>query len=134
MFPSVQVFHMYVVSVSSECCKTRFLCCICLQWLFKYYPCHTRVLDVCFECFSCFGHVLQVFYLDITKIVLVLHMLQMRPTCHKGPAAAACWGSDVCHRDAFVERIHRQAHGFPRMKWSCRGGACVCARSGAGAA
>jgi hypothetical protein len=26
---------------------------------------------------------LQVFYLDIAKIELVLHMLQIRPTCHK---------------------------------------------------
>jgi hypothetical protein len=40
----------------------------------------------------------------------------------------------MCHRDAFVARIHRRAHGFPRMKRSSRGRAYVCARSGAGAA
>jgi hypothetical protein len=28
-----QVFHTYVASVSSGCCKTRSGCCICLQWL-----------------------------------------------------------------------------------------------------
>jgi hypothetical protein len=65
-------FHTYVARVSSGCC-------ICLQWLSSVFRCFASVSDVCYKCFSCFGHMLQVFHLDVAKVDLVLHMLQWDP-------------------------------------------------------
>jgi hypothetical protein len=97
---------MYVASVSFGCCKTRLGCCIYMQvfqvflyicckcfilmftyicngytCIFKFFLCFASVSDVCCKCFSCFGRMLQVFYLDVAKVDRVLHMLQ---SCEKG--------------------------------------------------
>ena len=44
-----------------------------LQWLSTVFGCFAIVLDVCCKYFNC---MLQVFYLDVAKVDLVLHMLQ----------------------------------------------------------
>ena len=51
------------------------------------------------------------FYIDVAKVDLVLHMLQYDPL-----AAATCcsfWGTAVGHRDASVARIHRRGTWIP---------------------
>ena len=60
-----QVFHTYVASVDMDVAYV-------LQWLQTCFP---IVLDVC----------CKLFHLDIAKLDLVLHMLQMGPT-----TVAAC--------------------------------------------
>jgi hypothetical protein len=53
--------------------------CICLQWLhmcFQVFFCFASISDVCCKCFICFGCMLQVFHLNVTKVDRVLHMLQ----------------------------------------------------------
>jgi len=37
------------------------------------------VSDVCCKCYNYFGHMLHVFYLDLAKVDLMLHMLQWDP-------------------------------------------------------
>jgi hypothetical protein len=51
-----------------------------LQWL---YMCFSSVSDVCCKCFSCFGRMLQVFHLDVARVV-------MGPTCH----CACAWEAE----------------------------------------
>jgi hypothetical protein len=51
----------------------------CLQWLHtlvsSFFWCFASVSDVCCKCrCNCFGCMLQVFRLDVTKVDLVLHM------------------------------------------------------------
>jgi hypothetical protein len=58
----LQVFHANVAYV--------------LQWLHTCFP---HVSDICCKCFNCFGHMLQMFPLDVEKVDLVLHMLQWAP-------------------------------------------------------
>jgi hypothetical protein len=41
-----------------------------------FFRCFASISNVCFRCFSYFGRMLEVFYLDVTKVYLVLHMLQ----------------------------------------------------------
>jgi hypothetical protein len=56
------MFYTYVASVLSECC-------ICLQLFFKCFQvCFACVLGACFECFSFFVRILQLFYLDVSKV------------------------------------------------------------------
>jgi hypothetical protein len=59
----LQVFHLNAVDV--------------LQWLLDVFA---SVSDICCMCFICFEHILQVFHLNITKIDLLLHMLQQDPS------------------------------------------------------
>jgi hypothetical protein len=77
------MFHMYVAS----------LLYMCLQWLSRLFRCFASVSDICYKCFSCFGHMLQVFYVDVTKVDLVLHMLQCDPR-----ATATCSCCQPCIR------------------------------------
>jgi hypothetical protein len=81
------MFQVYVPNVSS-----RFLG-VCLQvfhldvaYVFTHMKCFqvffSSVSHICFECFSCFTLMLQVFYLDISKIDLVLQLVfQMHVSC-----------------------------------------------------
>jgi hypothetical protein len=85
---SKHLFHTYVISVSSRCCKSRSemlqayissvsgvsyvycKCLICMLHMFAmatcvFFCCFTRMLQV----FRCFGRTLQVFRLDIAKVV-----------------------------------------------------------------
>jgi hypothetical protein len=75
-FQVFQMFHTYVASVSSEYC-------IYLQWLFKYFA---SVSDAYFRCFTCFGRMLQMFYQDVAKVDMVLHMLQWDPAVARAPS------------------------------------------------
>jgi hypothetical protein len=47
-----------------------------LQWL---QMCSPGVSYVCCKCFNCFGHMLQVFHLDITKVNLRVAHVTLRP-------------------------------------------------------
>jgi hypothetical protein len=53
-----------------------------------YFP---RVFDEICRCFNCFGRMLQVFYLNVTKVDLMLHILQLDPS-----AVIACYSSWAC--------------------------------------
>jgi hypothetical protein len=35
-----------------------------------------HVANVCFRCFSCFRHMLEVFYLNVAYVAVATHMLQ----------------------------------------------------------
>jgi hypothetical protein len=73
---------MHVASVCFECFIRR------LQVLYLhvayicngfqvFFRCFASVLDVCCKCVSVvFGHMLQVFHLCVSKVNMVLHMLQ----------------------------------------------------------
>jgi hypothetical protein len=65
-------------------CKC-FRCMVQVFQLFWMYV--ASVSDVRYKCFSRFGHMLKVFHLDVTKVYLVLHMLQWDP-----PTACATVG------------------------------------------
>jgi hypothetical protein len=46
-FKWFQVFHSYVASASSECCKDKSRCCICfLQLILSVFRCFRRTLQV----------------------------------------------------------------------------------------
>jgi hypothetical protein len=55
-----------------------------LQWLSSVFRCFASVSDVCCKCFRC---MLQMFYLDIAKVDLVLHMLQWDSPTVAAPTA-----------------------------------------------
>ena len=66
-----------VSSVSDVCCKhffwmfqNRSWCCTCCKWLYMH------VSIACFKCFICLRRMLQMFYLDVSKVDRALHMLQ----------------------------------------------------------
>jgi hypothetical protein len=84
------MFHTYVVSV-------LYGCCICLQWFSIVFKCFASVADACCKYFSCFVCMLQVFYLNVSKVDRMLHILQCDPPCHtRGPPAAAAWVPCMC--------------------------------------
>jgi hypothetical protein len=92
------LFQTYVASVLFGCCKSRSECYIYMQvfQVFPYVCCNCFHLDVVMlcndyphafkfflmfcKCFSCFGHMLRVFYLDGIKVI-VCCTYWMRPTC-----------------------------------------------------
>jgi hypothetical protein len=74
-FQVFHLFHSYVASV-------LYGCCIYLQGHFK---CFASVSGGCFMCFSRFGRMLQMFYLDVAKVDMVLHMLQWNPLTATAP-------------------------------------------------
>jgi hypothetical protein len=92
-----QVFHLDVAKVDLDVAYTCILqayvferfsvasnvCFMCFVWMLHIfcngYTCFFGVSDICCKCFSYFGHILQVFYLNITKVDPVLHMLQWNP-------------------------------------------------------
>jgi hypothetical protein len=73
---SLHVFYLDVANVSHICCNVLYGCCICLQWFSIVFKCFASVADTCCKCFSCFVCMLQVFYLDVSKVDRVLHILQ----------------------------------------------------------
>jgi hypothetical protein len=53
-----------------------------IQMLHVFDTCFPYVSDVCCKCFNCFGHMLQIFFLNIAKVDLVLYLLQLLgPRC-----------------------------------------------------
>jgi hypothetical protein len=75
------VFYLgvaYVITHMLQVFLSR--CCICFAMATHVF---FRVSDVCCKCFNCFGHMLQIFPLDVAKVDLVLHMLQTKvdPVC-----------------------------------------------------
>ena len=74
-FKCFRCFHTSVTSVS-------FRCCICLKYLSSAFSrCFASVSDVSCKCFNCFGRMLQVFYLGVSKVDLHTHVA-MAPACH----------------------------------------------------
>ena len=78
----LQVFYLNVIKVDLDIVYTCMLqvyvssvsgvlseCCICLHLL-------SSVSDVWCNCFGCFEHMLQVFYLNVVKVDIVLNMQQ----------------------------------------------------------
>jgi hypothetical protein len=63
MFQVFHVFQTYAVNVSSKCFKSRSWCCTCCNGY-----------TTCFKCFIYFQTMLQLFYLDVLKVDLVLHV------------------------------------------------------------
>jgi hypothetical protein len=60
------------------------ICCKCFIWMLGMFAngfqvfsgvFFTSVSNACFECFSCFVRMLQVFYLDVIKPDLVLQLV-----------------------------------------------------------
>jgi hypothetical protein len=106
-FQVFQVFQTYIASVSFVCCKSKFGCCICCYG----YKCMFQV----YVSFA-FRRMFQVFYLDVSKVDLVEHMLQWSwwlATCRsrlllllERRRGSPCG----CLRpaDAFVARIRRR--------------------------
>jgi hypothetical protein len=99
MFQVFQLFHMYVLSVSSGCYRSISRCCrTCMfqVYVFKCSKCFKRMLQVFhldvakvnldvaygYKCMFqvyvsfAFRRMFQVFYLDVSKVDLVEHMLQ----------------------------------------------------------
>jgi hypothetical protein len=93
MFQVFQVFHTYVAYV----CNGFLVFC---------------------KCFSYFGCMLQVFYLDVAKVDLALHMLQLDP-----PATATfcrCWGAAERRRqvhDKLSTGVGPHAVGRVKNRW-----------------
>jgi hypothetical protein len=84
-----QVFHTYVAGVLSEFAKVDLdIAYVCNGFqvflgVFQVFQMYVR------KCFICFRCMLQVFYLDVIKVDLVLHML--------GYACYSCRGTAVGH-------------------------------------
>jgi hypothetical protein len=64
--------YVYVASV-------LFVCSVCFAIATHMF---SSVSDVCCRCFSCFGHMLQVFHLDVSKVDQDATHIAMCPTCH----------------------------------------------------
>jgi hypothetical protein len=64
----ISFFKRMFVSVSYGCCI-----CFYTYEVFQVFFC--SVSYACFECFSCFVRMLQVFYLDDSKVDLVLQLV-----------------------------------------------------------
>jgi hypothetical protein len=86
-------FQMYIASVFIwilhlfHTCVTCVLsrCCIYFAMAFQAFSCvFTSVSDVCCKCFNCFECILQMFYLDVSKVDRVLHH---NPTPHSNIGA-----------------------------------------------
>jgi hypothetical protein len=84
----LQLFYLNVTKVDLD-----------VAYVFNGYTCISSVSDnqtyVC-KCFSCFRRMLQVFHLDVAKVVLVLHMLQWDSPVIT--AYCSCWGATRGHR------------------------------------
>lgn len=68
-------FVLYVACLSHKCfyvasCMYFIWILHMLKWLYMY------VANVCFRCISCFRHILQVFYLSVSHVVVVIHISQ----------------------------------------------------------
>ena len=76
MFQVFHVFRTYVVSVLFGCYIRFVMATYVFPSIFKCLQVfQTYVVSV----LALFGHMLQVFYLDIAKVDMVLHMLQWDP-------------------------------------------------------
>ena len=91
-------------------------CCVCLQWF-------SIVSYACFECFICLFFMLQVLYLDVSKVDQVLHMGFMwevgggasgPPRATRAPVWAwvmQAWSSDVRAARAASPRVGARNEG-----------------------
>jgi hypothetical protein len=62
---SLQVFHLNVAYVLHVYCNYFIWMLHIFAMIFK---CFVSVSDACCKCFSCFVRMLQVFYLDVSKV------------------------------------------------------------------
>jgi hypothetical protein len=91
-------FQMYVVYVSSGCCKSRsgvayvaMTIHVYCKYMFQMYVAsvfiwmlhwlYTYVVSVCFKYLSCFKHMLQVFYLDVAYIAVSTYIYVASVCC-----------------------------------------------------
>ena len=93
----VSCVPMHVANVSSACFKSRSWCCTCCKWLYTHVLSH--VLSVSYD----FIHMLQIFRVDVSKVDLVLHMLQWRR-----------WLTDGGLPQGFTSYLVPSAHDAPR--------------------
>jgi hypothetical protein len=88
------MFHIYVVSVLSGYY-------IYLQWIFsRVSKCFASVSNTYCNCFSCFVRILQVFYLNASKVD---RDVAMWPTLPK-PSVATAWASCMRVGSKGIER------------------------------
>jgi hypothetical protein len=153
-----QVFHAdvakvdrdvaYIAMIIHVCCKCLFLMfhlffrrmlqvylsgyCICLQLFFKcFYVCFACALGACFECFSSFVHMLQLFYFDVSKLVEVVCMLQFEPLATA--ACCSCLGAAHGREWRSRRRGARKQGSVGTGEWARPGPALACSkRAGAG--
>jgi hypothetical protein len=143
----LQVCYLDGACVWHIFCKCFIWICICLTHMLQVfhlnvsyfcsgYTCFPDILDVCCKCFDNFGRMLQVFYLDITKVDLVCsgtccsgtHLSQQpaaaaRPTCmHVGVEGARAAGAgngagvDKTRHRVGTRRHEKQSSVGPHMK------------------
>jgi hypothetical protein len=92
-----RVFQTYVASVSYGCCKSRS----------RDVTYVAMDIHACFKCFICFRCILQMFHLDVSKVDLEEHILQLRGD------AAATWAIDASGPYGFPTRpTTRYYHGL----------------------
>jgi hypothetical protein len=84
------------------------------QWLHICFP---RVTDVCCKCFNSFRRLLQMLSLDVTKVDLVLYMLQWTP--YATAACCSCWAflhAHGCGGGVRGKREKPHGHKFRRSE------------------
>jgi hypothetical protein len=108
----------------------------------SFFWCFASVSDVSCKCFSCFGRMLQIFHLDITKVDQAFHMLQCTWEAEETRAVSthglATWATSgrrwrgcagwsmsmECRCTQSVTRASGREHGRPgsgtdlRLTWS----------------
>jgi hypothetical protein len=97
--------------------------------VFKFFWCFASVSDVCCKCFNYFGRILQMFPLDVTKVDLVLHMLQWDPSAAGISRLVQLLGLPAC------AWVWRDASGIPRgrrSRWSGAGHGAGVGHNGVG--
>jgi hypothetical protein len=81
------MFHLCFSDACYKCiyldvAYVSYICCIYLIWMFVYgcnclqlfFRCFSSVLDLSFKCLNAFKRMSQLLYLDVSKVVRVLHL------------------------------------------------------------
>jgi hypothetical protein len=118
----IHMLQAYVSSVSYVCCKrffwifqNRSCCCTCYKWLYMH------VSIACFKCFICLRRMLQIFYLDVSKVYRGVARAAIAPVAGEQRLALVdccrCWG--CCRESSCVGAYGRQT---PPRRASADGG------------
>jgi hypothetical protein len=103
----LQVYVLNVSAVSNIRRKCFMWILYMLHWLYMY------VTSICFKYFSCFKHILIVFYLHVAYVAVAIHMLQ---------ACVAIVSSvlDVCCSKCFMLQVfyEQTQEGGCKWRWS----------------
>jgi hypothetical protein len=95
------LFQTFVSNVSSGCFKSRSWCYTCCKATHAY-----------FKCFICFRLMLQMFYLDVSKVDRVLHMLQWLYTHIL----------NACFKICFTSGCFESRSGVASCRWLAKNG------------